>query len=260
VSPTRSGARMGRHRSLFTTASLPLALSTGALIAACGGTAATKSSVGVATTAPHTRARASASRAQLHAGASVRLPAPVRNPATTELGGRAILMGGLDQAIASSAAVVIADQRGSRLVSQLPYPVHDAAAATLGGRAYLLGGGEPSHDEILAVGLTGRAAVAGRLPAPASDVAAATIGGEVYVVGGYTGTAPLDTIVAWSGSGVGKVVATLPHAVRYAAVTGAAGRLVIAGGGREDLMEIVNRALEVVEMGAQVHLSPERVG
>ena len=34
----------------------------------------------------------------------------------------------------------------------------------------------------------------------------------------------------------------------------------IAGGGREDLMEIVNRALEVVEMGAQVHLSPERVG
>ncbi len=183
ASPRRSGARMGRHRSLLTAASLPLALFTGALIAACGGTATTRSSVGVAATAPHAKPRAAASSPRLYASASLRLPAPVRNPATTALGGRAILMGGLDQAIASSADVVVADQRGSRLVAQLPYPVHDAAAATLGGRAYLLGGGEPSRDEILAVDPTGRAAVAGRLPAPASDVAAATIGQEVYVVG-----------------------------------------------------------------------------
>ena len=221
---------MARHRSLFTAASLPLALSAASLIAGCGGTATTNSTGGVATTVLHTAARGSASNERLHASASLRLPAPVRNPATTPLGGRAILMGGLDQTIASSADVVVADQRGSRLVSQLPYAVHDAAAATLGGRAYLLGGGEPSRDEILAVDPAGRATVAGRLPAPASDVAAAAIGREIYVVGGYTGTAPLDTIVAWSGSGVGKVVATLPHAVRYAAVTGDAGHLVIVGG------------------------------
>jgi len=34
----------------------------------------------------------------------------------------------------------------------------------------------------------------------------------------------------------------------------------VRSGGREDLMEMINRALEVVETGAQVHLSPGRVG
>ena len=53
---------------------------------------------------------------------------------------------------------------------------------------------------------TGRATVAGHLPVGASDVAAGVIGGTVYVVGGYTGVVPLDTIVAWSGSGTGRVV------------------------------------------------------
>jgi hypothetical protein len=221
---------MGHHRSLCTPALLALALSAAALIAGCGGATATQSTGSVARTAPHRTPPALAASERLHASASSRLPAPVRNPATTALDGRAILMGGLDQAIASTANVVFANPRSSRLLLPLPYPVHDAAAATIGDRAYLLGGGEPSHDEILAVDPTGRAADAGRLPAPASDVAAAAIGRDVYVVGGYTGTAPLNTIVAWSGSGVGKVVAKLPHAVRYAAVTAAAGHLLIAGG------------------------------
>jgi N-acetylneuraminic acid mutarotase len=72
--------------------------------------------------------------------------------------------------------------------------------------------------------------VAGHLPAAASDVAAGVIGATVYVVGGYTGTVPLDTIVAWSGSGTARVVARLPHPVRYAAVAAIAGRLIVAGG------------------------------
>src|SRR5207244_1341285 len=50
------------------------------------------------------------------------------------------------------------------------------------------------------------------------------------VVGGYTGSRWLDTIVAW-GPGTGaRVVAHLPSALRYAAVTAAAGRVVVAGG------------------------------
>ncbi|HWD74797.1 MAG TPA: hypothetical protein VG371_06630 [Solirubrobacteraceae bacterium] len=220
---------MPHRRSSLTAALLPIALAAAAGIGACGGTTA-KSTRTVARTPPHRAGGAPVSDLRLRASASGQLPAPVRNPATTALGGRAILMGGLDQAIASTANVVIAEPRGSRLLTPLPFPVHDAAAASLGGRAYLLGGGEPSHDEIIAVGATGRPTVAGRLPAPASDVAAASIGHDVYVVGGYTGTAPLNTIVAWSGSGVAKVVATLPHAIRYAAVAAAGGRLIIAGG------------------------------
>jgi N-acetylneuraminic acid mutarotase len=41
---------------------------------------------------------------------------------------------------------------------------------------------------------------------------------------------PLDTIVAWSGGGGGRVVAHIPHPLRYAAVAAAGSRLIIAGG------------------------------
>jgi N-acetylneuraminic acid mutarotase len=52
----------------------------------------------------------------------------------------------------------------------------------------------------------------------------------VYVVGGYTGAVPLDTIVAWSGSGTGRVVGHLPHPIRYAAVAAIHGEVIVAGG------------------------------
>ena len=51
-----------------------------------------------------------------------------------------------------------------------------------------------------------------------------------YVVGGYTGSRWLDTIVAWKPGSSARVVAHLPSAVRYAAVTAVGNRLVIAGG------------------------------
>jgi DNA-binding beta-propeller fold protein YncE len=53
-------------------------------------------------------------------------------------------------------------------------------------------------------------------------------------VGGYTGARWLDTIVAWQPGHAAHVVAHLPHTLRYAAVTAAAGKLVIAGGSLEN--------------------------
>jgi hypothetical protein len=66
-------------------------------------------------------------------------------------------------------------------------------------------------------------------------VGAASIGDTVYIVGGYTGVTPLRTIVAWSGSGTGRVVAMLPHPLRYAAVAADSGHLIIAGGTSGDV-------------------------
>ena len=163
------------------------------------------------------------------------LPAGVQFPATVALGDRLLLIGGLDQATASVSGIVSATPGPSRRIGTLPYAVHDAAGAALHGRAYVIGGGEPSHNEILAVESGGGATLAGHLPAAASDVAAGVINGTAYVVGGYTGVAPLDTIVAWTGSGTGRVVAHLPHPVRYAAVAPVGGRLIIAGGTRGDV-------------------------
>jgi Kelch motif len=195
---------------------------------------------GAGSTSPRTRS--AQARRPAHGDAPVRvvrslavettgeLPAAVQWPATVAVGGRLLLMGGLDQDTASMDEIFSAGPNGSQQIGTLPYAVHDAAGASLGATAYLIGGGEPSYSDILAVTSNGRATVAGHLPAAASDVAAGVLGNTVYVVGGYTGTAPLDTIVAWSGLGTGRVVAQLPHPVRYAAVAALDGRLIIAGG------------------------------
>ena len=50
------------------------------------------------------------------------------------------------------------------------------------------------------------------------------------VVGGYTGSRWLSTILAWRPGTTPRVVARLPVALRYAAVTAAGGKLLIAGG------------------------------
>ena len=50
------------------------------------------------------------------------------------------------------------------------------------------------------------------------------------MIGGYTGSAWLDTVVAWRPGSTARVVGHLPTPVRYAAVTAANGRVVVAGG------------------------------
>src|SRR5262249_56335380 len=95
-------------------------------------------------------------------------------------------------------------------------------------------GAKTQSDAIVRSRATGGSSVeVGRLPAPSSDQSAAALGGRAYVVGGFTGTHWLDTIVAWRPGKPARVVARLPFALRYAAVSSAAGRLVIAGGSLE---------------------------
>ncbi len=187
------------------------------------------------------------------------LDAPVQDAAAAALPGDGLLLlGGLTAADTSTAAVVAVGTSGSRRIGTLPFAVHDAGGAHLGSKAYVFGGGDGvrQHDEIVRVDpTTGAAAVVGRLPAPSSDQAAATIGGTAYIVGGYTGTRWLDTIVAWKPGSAARVVGHLPTALRYAAVTAVAGRLIIAGGSRSDgtasssVLEYVPATRRVVRIG-----------
>ena len=147
--------------------------------------------------------------------------------------GGAVLLGGLTAADTSRDDIVTVTRSGSRRVGHLPTAVHDAAAVTIGRLSYLFGGGTgPSQiDTIVRVDpRTGAAEAIGHLPSGSSDQTGAAIGGTAYIVGGYTGTRWLDTIVAWKPGGSARVVAHLPSAVRYAAVTAVGDRLVIAGG------------------------------
>ena len=161
----------------------------------------------------------------------------IQDAAAAPYNGGAVLIGGLTPADVSSDEIVTATRAGSRRVGRIPGALHDSAAVTIGASSYLFGGGTgvAQIDTILMVDArTGAAQVVGHLPAGSSDQSAAAIGHTAYIVGGYTGTRWLDTIVAWSPGGHARVVAHLPHTLRYAAVTAAAGKLVVAGGSLEN--------------------------
>ena len=164
------------------------------------------------------------------------LDAAVQDAAPAPFGDGAVLLGGLTAADTSRDVIVTVSRAGSRQVGHLPGVVHDAAAVTIGKLSYLFGGGTgPAQiDTIVRVDpRTGAAEAVGRLPSVSSDQTGAAIAGTAYIVGGYTGTRWLDTIVAWKPGGRAHVVAHLPTAVRYAAVTAVGDRLVIAGGSLE---------------------------
>ena len=167
------------------------------------------------------------------------LQSPVQDAAAVSLGGnRAMLLGGLTAADTSRADIRIVTRSGDRAAGSLPAGLHDTAAVRIGGAVYVFGGGtnaSTQSDAIVRVPAGGgNGAVVGRLPAPSSDQSASAIGGIAYIVGGYTGTRWLDTIVAWRPGSSARVVARLPATLRYAAVTTAGGKLVIAGGSLEN--------------------------
>jgi hypothetical protein len=164
------------------------------------------------------------------------LPAAVQDAAVASLQGqRVVLLGGLDAAQSSTAALTVLSGAASVARGALPEAQHDAQAATLGGAVYVFGGGQvSSFDHILRYEpASGSVSAAGTLPTPASDVAVAALGDTAYIVGGYDGIHPLDTILAWQPGSSPRVVGHLPAGVRYAAVSAADGRLIIAGGTTE---------------------------
>jgi hypothetical protein len=217
-----------------------------AFAAGCGGGAQRPAHTSTAThhasTATHRASvRHSTTAAVRRTAASVRvryrplymLPAPLRDPAYTALGGdRFVMLGGLNGADVSVAGVELADLRGVLHTAALPGPQHDAQAALLGGKVYVFGGGDTTElDHILMYDPSGgQTSPTGALSVPQSDVAVAQAGGTAYVVGGFDGTHYLNTIVAWRPGSKPAVVARVPEGLRYAAVTIAGSDLFVLGG------------------------------
>jgi hypothetical protein len=76
-----------------------------------------------------------------------------------------------------------------------------------------------------------------------SDTSAATIGDTAYVVGGFTATTPLRSVLAFRPGHPARVVAALPHPLRYAAVAAVGRRILVAGGtngvrGRREVLSV----------------------
>jgi YVTN family beta-propeller protein len=167
-----------------------------------------------------------------------RLPFAIQDPAAVGLtGGGIALLAGLSAADSSLDEAVIVRRGHNRSFGRLPHALHDAPGVRLGGSVYVFGGGDAVGQLSAITGVdlaTGSTRAAGTLPAASSDSAATAVGGTAYVVGGYTGTSWLDTIVAWRPGASARVVAHLPFAVRYAAVTTVGSIVVIAGGSLAD--------------------------
>jgi YVTN family beta-propeller protein len=201
------------------------------LLAGCGG----HRGVAAAQATPTSRANRAAKPKviELHPRASGSLPAPLQDPAAAPWAGGGVFVGGLTASDVSTDQIVVSTRAGARVVGRVPGAFHDSALVRLGKLAYAFGGGNgvSQLDQILRIDpRNGAAERVSTLPAPSSDQAGTAVGGTAYIVGGYTGARWLDTIVAWRPGRRAHVVAHLPQPVRYAAVTAANGRVVIAGG------------------------------
>jgi YVTN family beta-propeller protein len=205
------------------------------VVAGCGGH---KAATSQPRPKPHPKpaVRRTVEPPRLYAIDAGSLPAPVQDAAAAPWHGGAVLVGGLTSTDVSTDQIVVATRAGARVVGRVPGAFHDSALVRLGALVYAFGGGNgvAQLDQILRIDpRTGAAERVASLPAPSSDQSAAAVGGTAYVVGGYTGASWLDTIVAWKPGTHARVVAHLPHAVRYAAVAGDGSRIVIAGGSLE---------------------------
>ncbi|MGC9962637.1 MAG: kelch repeat-containing protein [Acidimicrobiales bacterium] len=124
-------------------------------------------------------------------------------------------------------------------VGDLGSPLEDAAAVVLGGKGYVFGGSDGSAPVATAQQLanlgstqptTAVATSLGSLPEARAGDAATVIGNTVYVIGGDDGTTPVATVLATTDGVHFATVATLPKAVRDAAVAVAGGRIYVFGG------------------------------
>ena len=162
----------------------------------------------------------------------LRIP-PVSGEAVVADRGRLQLIGGLDSAGVSSAAVSELDTATGRLRQDgsLSQPLHDAAAGRVGGTTLVFGGGSSTTvDTVQRLTPGGTATNVGHLPSPASDLSALTIGGQAYVLGGFDGQTTVASVLNTGNGTQLRDVATLPVPVRYTAAAPLGGSIYAFGG------------------------------
>jgi hypothetical protein len=163
------------------------------------------------------------------------LPSAVQRAVAIVDGGMLVVAGGLDASDASTDEIVGLDVSSGHATAlgTMPNRFHDAAGAFIGGRMFVFGGGVggTSSDAVQRFDPAGGAGqVVAHLPTALSDVSAGTVGGETYLVGGFDGVTAQRSILGTIDGMSFERVGSLPRGLRYTAVTGAGGRLIIAGG------------------------------
>jgi Kelch motif len=162
------------------------------------------------------------------------LPAPVYRTQAAAVGGFVYLLGGIDAAGITVADVYRVDPSTGAVTraGALAAPTHGAAALTFGGQVLVFGGAATSvHTTVQAFDPgTGRTTVIGRLPGALADLTAAAVGNQMLLLGGFNGSRGLDTVLSTTDGTSFHLVGHLAQAVRYPAVTVAAGNVYLFGG------------------------------
>jgi hypothetical protein len=168
--------------------------------------------------------------------APYQLPSGVAQEAVLPHGSDLLLLGGLSQTSAATAAVRLLNPvtGNTTTVGRLAAATPGAAGASLNGRDYLFGGGTghtPATSRPATVQQTGTrggaGSVVGQLPGPRSGLGSVTIGGTVYLVGGSTAAG--DVLATTDGRHF-RTVARLPVPVRDPAVAALGNQIWVFGG------------------------------
>ena len=146
---------------------------------------------------------------------------------------RLLILGGLSVSGSSDSGVyALSPTNGTlRSLGALSSATHDASGVVLSGTAMVFGGGTTVPSAVAQrVGLDGSGAASASLPQARADSSAVTIGRTAYVVGGYAGASFDPQVLSTTDGSHFKVVATLPVAVRYAAVATDGHKIYVFGG------------------------------
>ncbi|MGH9066523.1 MAG: hypothetical protein ACRD0J_03240, partial [Acidimicrobiales bacterium] len=202
------------------------------------------------------------------------LGAPLSREVVLPDGPDLLVLGGLDASGSSTGAVLLLDPATGKAIpaGSLSLPTHDAGGAVLHGRSFVIGGGAATiYDTVQGMKLpsvptASTAASSGygstvsilshSLPRPRADVSVAQGGGTAYVAGGYDGPSLDAAVLSTTDGHHFKVVAQLPHPVRYAGLAVAGHDLYVlggeAGGAPTDLIQKVDTTTGAVTVAGHL--------
>jgi hypothetical protein len=162
------------------------------------------------------------------------LPQAVSRASVVVRGGRLIVLGGLHGSSpgTSTSQVLTVDPTSGAAQAGPPLAVatHDAAAVQLGTTVLVFGGGSGTTIATVQQWTATGARVISHLPQARSDIAATVVDGHAYVIGGFDGAKPTADVLETDDGVTFHVAATLPVAVRYAAIAAVGSKIYVIGG------------------------------
>ena len=161
------------------------------------------------------------------------LPTGLSREVAIVVGTQVIVYGGFAATGSTTNAILAFDPSAGSIsrIGALAVPVHDAAGVALGGASWIFGGGNTAVvSAVQRIDASAVGSVVGHLPAARADLSAVSIGGSAFVIAGGASGVLDRSVVATEDGAHFRVVATLLHGVRYAAVAAVGGRIYVIGG------------------------------